>query len=229
MSGLYLLLPTFLVIILSLLVVWAGGIALTMTGMEEKKARFQALSAFTRTGFTTREAELITSNPRRRTIVTWLMILGNAGIITVIVTATSSLASSTSGSAIGIGIGVLIASVVLIYFVAKYTPLVKIWGRFVEKRLVNSDFFEEGVSEDLLHLGEGYGLVKIFVMGGSPLIGLTLFEANTPENDFWVVGIERGKHWISLPRSREKIEEQDRLIVYGNTNQLKLIFGKRKD
>jgi Trk-type K+ transport system membrane component len=63
MSGLYLLLPTFLVILLSLLIVWAGGIALSMTRMEEKRARFQALSAFTRTGFTTREAELVVRNP----------------------------------------------------------------------------------------------------------------------------------------------------------------------
>jgi hypothetical protein len=229
MSGLYLLLPTFLVIIASLLIVWAGGIALTMTGMDEKKARFQALSAFTRTGFTTKEAELVTRNPRRRTIVTWLMILGNAGIITVIVTATSSLASTSSGPGIAIGIALLIAIIVLIYLVAKHTPLVKIWGRFVEKRLINSDFFEEGVSEDLLHLSEGYGLVKIFVTEGLPLIGRNLFEANTPENDFWVVGIERGKDWISLPRSREKIEEKDRLIVYGNIDQLKSIFVKSKD
>jgi hypothetical protein len=228
-SGLYLLLPTFLVIVLSLLIVWAGGIALAMTGMDEKKARFQALSAFTRTGFTTKEAELVTRNPRRRTIVTWLMILGNAGIITVIVTATSSLASTTSGSGIAIGIAALIASVVLIFLIAKYTPLVKIWGRFVEKRFINSEFFEEGVSEDLLHLNEGYGLVKIFVTEDSPLIGHTLFESNTPENYFWVVGIERGKDWISLPRSLEKIEEKDRLIVYGNIDRLKNIFGKSKD
>ena len=229
MSGLYLLLPTFLVIVMSLLVVWAGGIALAMTGMDEKTARFQALSAFTRTGFTTKEAELVTKNPRRRTIVTWLMILGNAGIITVIVTATSSLSSTTSGPGIAIGIASLIAIVVLIYLVARYTPLVKIWRRFVEKKLINSEFFEEGVSEDLLHLSEGYGLVKIFVTEGSPLIGHTLFESNTPENDFWVVGIERGKDWISLPRSREKIEEKDRLIVYGNIDQLKSIFVKSKD
>jgi hypothetical protein len=228
MSGLYLLLPTFLVILLSLLIVWAGGIALTMTGMDEKKARFQALSAFTRTGFTTKEAELVTRNPRRRTIITWLMILGNAGIITVIVTATSSLASS-SGSGIGIGIAVLIASIILIYIIARYTPLAKVWGKFVEKRFVDSDFFEEGVSEDLLHLSEGYGVVKIFVAEDSPLIGRTLYEANTPENDFWVVGIERGKDWVSLPRSVEKIEEKDRLVVYGNIDELKSIFGKPKD
>jgi galactitol-specific phosphotransferase system IIC component len=228
MSGLYLLLPTFLVIVLSLLIVRAGAIALAMTGMDEKKARFQALSAFTRTGFTTREAELITRNPRRRTIVTWLMILGNAGIITVIVTATSSLASATSGSALALGAVLLIVSVILIYLMARFTPLSKMWERFIEKRFADSEFFEEGVSEDLLHLSEGYGLVKIFVNEGSPLIGHTLFEANTPENDFWVVGIERGKDWISMPRSREKIEEKDRLIVYGNLGQLKFVFGKSK-
>jgi hypothetical protein len=228
MSGLYLLLPTFLVILLSLLVVWAGGIALTMTGMDEKKARFQALSAFTRTGFTTREAELVTNNPRRRTIITWLMILGNAGIITVIVTATSSLASST-GEGIGIGVAALIVSILLIYLIARYTPLSRIWGRFIEKRFIDSDFFEEGVSEDLLHLSEGYGVVKIFVAEDSPLIGRTLYQANTEENDFWVVGIERGKEWVSLPRSVETIQEKDRLIIYGDIDQLKSIFGKHKD
>ena len=229
MSGLYLLLPTFLVIVLSLLIVRAGAIALAMTGMDEKKARFQALSAFTRTGFTTKEAELITRNPRRRTIVTWLMILGNAGIITVIVTATSSLASANSGSVLAIGTAVLITGVILVYLIARFTPLTKIWERFIEKRFVDSEFFEEGISEDLLHLSEGYGLVKIFVTEASPLIGHTLFEANTPENDFGVVRIERGKDWISLPRLREKILEKDRLIVYGNINQLKSIFGKSKD
>jgi hypothetical protein len=229
MSGLYLLLPTFLVIVLSLLVVRAGAIALAMTGMDEKKARFQALSAFTRTGFTTKEAELVTRNPRRRTIITWLMILGNAGIITVIVTATSSLASTSSGAALGIGIAALIAGAVLLYVIARFTPLTKIWTRFVEKKFVDSDFFEEGVSEDLLHLNEGYGLVKIFVTEKSPLIGKTLLESNNPDNDFWVVGIEREKDWISLPKSREKIEEKDKLIVYGNIDQLKSTFGNPKD
>jgi hypothetical protein len=66
------------------------------------------------------------------------------------------------------------------YGIARHNPLVKIWGRFVEKRLVDSDFFDEGVSEDLLYLNEGYGLVKIFVTIDSPLNGHTLFESNTP-------------------------------------------------
>ena len=77
MIGLYLLLPTLLVIIISFLVIRAGTIALMMTGMDRKKASFQALSAFTRAGFTTREAEAVVNNPQRRRIITWLIILGN--------------------------------------------------------------------------------------------------------------------------------------------------------
>ncbi len=40
-----------------LLTFWLGAIALEITGMERSKARFQALSALSGTGFTTSEAE----------------------------------------------------------------------------------------------------------------------------------------------------------------------------
>ena len=157
------------------------------------------------------------------------MILGNTGIVTVIVTATSSLASATSGASIGIGTGIILAGIALVYVIARFTPISGIWGRFIESRFVESDFFEEGMTEDLLHLSEGFGLIKMFVTEDSPLIGHTLLESNTPESDFWVVGIERGNDWISLPKSLEKIQEDDRLIVYGNIDQLKSIFGTTKD
>jgi len=59
MIGLYLLIPTLLTIFLSYLVVRAGAIVLMMPGMDQQKARFQALSAFSRAGFTTRETEAV--------------------------------------------------------------------------------------------------------------------------------------------------------------------------
>ena len=61
-----------------------------MTGLDANKAKFQALSAFSGTGFTTKEAETVTNHPDRRKIIAWLMVLGNAGIVTVIVATTSS-------------------------------------------------------------------------------------------------------------------------------------------
>ena len=68
-----------------LLVYWLGSIALEATGMERRKARFQALSAITGTGFTTREAESVVNHPKRRRIVTWLILMGTTGVITLLV------------------------------------------------------------------------------------------------------------------------------------------------
>jgi len=70
------LVPTLILVFAFIVVVRAGAIALMTTGMDSSKSSFQALSAFSGTGFTTREAELIVSHPRRRRIVSWLMVLG---------------------------------------------------------------------------------------------------------------------------------------------------------
>jgi hypothetical protein len=227
MGGIYMLLPTFLVIVISVLVVRAGAIALVFTGMEEGKARFQALSAFTRTGFTTREAETVMRDPRRRRIVTWLIIIGNAGLVTVIVTATSSL-TSTTGPWLWINVIILAVGIYLIYFIAKRTPLLEIWQRFVEKRVKPSPFIEESAPEDLLHFGKGYGLLRIPITQDSPLLGSSLAKVNTPGKAFWIVGIERGKLWFSLPTSKATIKEADKLVVYGELDYLKKTFGHPK-
>ncbi len=227
MGGIYMLLPTFLVIVISVLVVRAGAIALVFTGMEESKARFQALSAFTRTGFTTREAETVMRDPRRRSIVTWLIIIGNAGLVTVIVTATSSL-TSTTGPWLWINVVILAVGIYLIYLIVKRTPLLEIWQRFVEKRVKPSPFIEESAPEDLLHFSKGYGLLRIPITRDSPLVGRPLAKANTHGKEFWILGIERGKAWFSLPTSKATIKEEDKLVVYGEMDYLKQVFGRPK-
>lgn len=47
------------VIALSMLITKIAAIALTQTGMERDRARFQARSAFTGAGFTTSESEMV--------------------------------------------------------------------------------------------------------------------------------------------------------------------------
>ena len=86
MGSLILFIPVILVIAISAFVVKIATIALKMTGMDEKRAHFQALSAFTGTGFTTKDSELVLHSDIRRRIIIFLMILGNAGLITVITT-----------------------------------------------------------------------------------------------------------------------------------------------
>lgn len=80
-----------LVITLSLVVTKIASIILTFTGISRDAARFQARSAFTGTGFTTSEAEMVIDHPVRRRVVMLLMLLGNAGLITIIASLMTSM------------------------------------------------------------------------------------------------------------------------------------------
>jgi hypothetical protein len=224
MAGMYFLLPTLLVIFVSFLVVRAAAIALMMTGMDEKRAKFQALSAFSGTGFTTKEAEYVINHPKRRRIITWLMILGNAGIVTVIVTATSSLVRS-GGYQLPMYILLLAAGIFIIYRIVTNRGFIRRWEGFIEDKFVQSRTFEEDVTEDLLHFIEGYGLVRILVAEDSPLAGSSLAEHKLTERDMLVLGIERGKNWIPIPKATEIIEDGDKVVAYGALKVLKRIAG----
>jgi hypothetical protein len=220
MSSIYFLVPTLLAILVSFLFVRAASIALMMTGLEKHKARFQALSAFSGTGFTTKEAEVIVNHPVRRKIARWLMIMGNAGIVTVIVTATSSFTTS-AGYQLPLNIVLLIIGVFVIYKLASSRGFTRRWENLIEKKLIKSPQFDESSVEDLLRFIEGYGLVKKIVPEDSSMIGKSLAKLKLNERGILVLGIERGKNWMPTPKASEVLEGFDRLVVYGPLSALK--------
>ena len=226
MSGLYFLFPTLVAIFVSVLIVRAGAIALMMTGVDRPKAVFQSLSAFTGTGFTTREAELVVNNPLRRKIVSILMILGNAGIVAVIISATSSVVTS-KGYELPIHFVIFVLGVYLIYRLGKSRGFVQKLESFIEGKLVRFPAFEEGAAEDLLHFLEGYGLIKKTIPQKSQLIDVPLAEWKFRSQEIIILGIERGREWIPIPaKHHARIQEGDKLILYGNLKSLKEIFDE---
>jgi Trk-type K+ transport system membrane component len=221
--GLYLLIPTLLVIIGSVLIVRAGAIALRMTGLDEKTAAFQALSAFTRAGFTTKESEMVVNHSQRRMIITWLIILGNAGILAAIVTGTSSLATSTDYK-LAIAIGVLIAGIFLIYIVARFSGLNRWWEHFVEKYFLRGRLFSAVPRvEHLLHFIDGYGIGRIFINNKTSTTS-TSFTSKLNTGDLNVLGIERRDQWIPNPGSGETIKDGDYIILYGELKKMEEII-----
>lgn len=223
MRSVYFLLPTLLAVLISFLFVRAAAIALMMTGLEKSRARFQALSAFSGTGFTTKEAELVVNHPVRRKIVRWLMIWGNAGIVTVIVATTSSFTAS-AGYFVPVNVLVLAAGLFVIYKLASSRGFTRRWEQFIEKKLIKSPQFEEHATEDLLHFLEGYGLVKKIVYEGSALVGKSLEESRLNEKGILVLGIEREKSWLPTPKATETLIVNDSLVVYGPLPALRLKF-----
>lgn len=225
MDGIYFIVSTLAIILVLVLVVRGAAIALMLTGMDERRAYFQALSALTGTGFTTKEAESVVNNPTRRRIISWLMILGYAGVVTIIVTITTSLLTS-QGVQLSINILVLMLGIFAIYLVANSEWFKKKWERFVENRIVKHSAFEESTTEDLLHFLEGYGLVRVVIKNGASLAGNPLSECRLKDKGLIVLGIERERDWIPTPRSSETIKTGDRLVVYGPLKSLRDTFSE---
>ncbi len=84
------------ILFLSLTVIRIASVMLRITGLSRDIAEFQARSAFTTTGFTAQETEVIMNHPVRRKIIQNLMILGNVGFVSFIHSNTLPSSSSTT-------------------------------------------------------------------------------------------------------------------------------------
>lgn len=214
MKSLYFMIPTLLVIFFSYFIVTAASVILRITGLDTKKAKFQALSAFTGTGFTTKESELITNHPVRRRVIFWLMISGNAGIVTAVVTTTSSLVSS-KGAQSWMNVLLLIGGIYAFYKVVTKTRLVKKWEELVRSKFIKSSLFEEKITEDLLHFSEGYAVIDYSVKKESKLVDTHIRDLKLNAKGILILGIERNEKWIPIPTSDEKIQIGDKIVLYG--------------
>jgi K+/H+ antiporter YhaU regulatory subunit KhtT len=207
-------------ICISYLVVRIGAIALEMTGMERSRARFQALSAFSGTGFTTREAELVVNHPRRRKIVTYLMILGNAGIVSVIATFVLSLRQAGTFRP-SLNLVIIAASLFILYRIASHQAFAKKLTQKIRETLRERLHFQKVHVEELLQQSGGYGIASILVGRRSKVAGLSLSESGFKEKDLMILSVERDEEMIPVPKAQTKIRVGDRLICFGKLENLK--------
>jgi hypothetical protein len=92
----YALISLIVIIALSMLVVRVGAVASTMIGLSREIASMQALSAYSRVGFTTEEAEETVAYPARRRVIKNLMRLGNVGLVTSVTSLVLSFTEPTA-------------------------------------------------------------------------------------------------------------------------------------
>ncbi|MHC4721808.1 MAG: TrkA C-terminal domain-containing protein, partial [Planctomycetota bacterium] len=191
-----------IVLVASFIIVRIGAIAFQLSGLEWSLAKFQALSCFSGTGFTTREAELITGHPQRRRIATVLIVLGNAGLVTMIATVASALNpqqtlwSRLSESFLPFSMPRFLVPWINLLFivVALYVGFrLATNKRFVQKvtrtlrtKIIKREIFKPVSFEELLMLTGGYGVSKIDVSADNPLVGKTLTQSDLRKSDIMV-------------------------------------------
>lgn len=210
-------------IVISFIVVRVGAAALELTGIPWTEAKFQALSAFTNSGFTTRESEHITRHPIRRRIASILIVLGNAGLVAFIGSFAGSILTTRSTDLV-VNLGLILGGLAVLTWVAR--------GRWVGRRLrrVAKGWLDRRYQlsdwspVDLLHLDEGFALTRFMVAPDSPAVGHTLAHLHLKDHSIQILAIERDGDFHAVPRARDRVRAGDRLVVFGRTAAIERFF-----
>jgi hypothetical protein len=212
------------VITASMVCVRAGAIALELTGLAPDAARFQALSAFTNTGFTTREAEDIVRVPARRRIITVLIVLGHAGTVSVIATFASSLLQQNLLHT-ALNTGVIAAALYLLYRLTSVRGLTQRLGDGLRRWLLSRYGLHAPSLEEMIRVTEGVGVLRVKVAARSPLAGKALAELDLKNRKIQILSIFRGPEIITVPRGQDVILAGDELICYGSEEAAEKLFA----
>lgn len=225
------ILTVIFIIIISLLVTKIAAALLVHTGLSDRTARFQARSAFTGCGFTTTESEQITSHPARRKVVATLMLLGNAGIVTVM---TSLLLTFIHKDEQGLpwyyGLGILVGGIVILALLASSNKVDQFLNRQTTGVLKRFPNFSRREYSSLYNLADGYHLFDLFIANDSWLNGKQVSDRDIINMGFIILGIENPDGTFNgMPSADTIIQKNDLLIVYGNESQMAALHTPTPD
>lgn len=223
------------VIIVSILVVMIGAIAFELTGLERSSSQFQALSCFTGTGFTTKESEQITLYPLRRRIAMFLMIIGNAGFVTMIAAFANSLNPQSflfnfaplylpsflpPVLIILLNLAILGVAGYFIYKTATNAALIKGLGNRIRKYLLKKKYMKSVPFEELFITSTGYGVARIDITPASPLLNKAISQSLLSEHRVNVLALERQHEVIHNPPADTTIDLNDRIFCFGKMEDM---------
>lgn len=223
-----------LVLVVSFIAVRIGAIAFHLTGLEWSMAKFQSLSCFTSTGFTTREAEMITSSPQRRRIASILIVLGHAGLVTLIATFANSIGPQQVGWSIPflrtslspwllqfINLAILVAGTYIIFKLLTGTRIAHKLTHILRQRLIKQELVKQVSFEELAVVTGGYGVSKIVVCKDSSVLNKTLAESGLRGRDITVLAVVRAGETMPNPPASTMITVGDELICFGKLDNIR--------
>lgn len=209
-----------IVVLLSLLITRVATVMLTLTGLSWESARFQARSALSGVGFTTTEAETVVNHPVRRRIVMALMLVGSAGVITVIGALFLSFANADVSER-ELRIAILIGALALLLLLARSRWIDRRLSALIGRALNRWTDLEVRDYAALLRFADRFAVMEIAVHPGDWLAGKTLDELNLRHEGVVVLGVSRPDgRYVGVPSFSTRVEAGDLLICYGPSERL---------
>jgi hypothetical protein len=204
------------IVALSLVITRVATAALVLTGLSSEAARFQARSALTGCGFTTRESEEVVNHPVRRRIVMLLMLVGNAGIVTAVSSLILAFAREQTGTQLGLRIASLAVGLASLYLAARSRWVELLLERAIRWGLRRWTTVEARDYASLLRLANRFTVSELKVREGDWVTGHNLVELELHGEGITILGIQRHSGaYIGVPAGTTQILADDVLLVYG--------------
>lgn len=209
-----------IVVLVSMLITRVATIALTLTGMSRESARFQARSALSGAGFTTTEAEAVVNHPVRRRVIMMLMLLGSAGVVTVVGTLVLGFAN-TDPAERHLRLTVLIGSLLLLFLVARSQRVDRVLSRLIARGLNRWTELDARDYAALLHVGGEYSVVEMQLGSGHWMHGCTVRDLALRDRGMLLLGITRTDGtYEGVPSFDTEVHAGDTLVIYGRGPEL---------
>ena len=210
-----------LIILVISLAARIAAVALVATGLPVEVARFQARSALTGVGFTTTEAETVIGHPIRRRIVMALMLVGNAGLVSIVASLMLSFVNSSSSGQTATRLLVAVAGVIAVGVVARSKYFERAVGHIFGLISSRIDDLELRDYHHLMQLSSDYAVTELLVRPGDWVAGRNLMELELPDEGVLVLAIQRADGGFEgAPRGGTVVQPGDTLILYGRSSVL---------
>jgi len=219
------------IVIISIAVIRMGAVAFELTGLSPEVASFQAQSAFSGTGFTTSESELIMKHPARRRIARLLILFGTAGLTSSIATFILTFMGQT-GKGIAIRLGILTLGLVVIYFLSRSKIIYRLMKNVIIKILERYALPGIYDYQEVLGLDKGHTISRIVVKEESWMSGRKLKDLSLHLEGVLVLSVNRitegESKFIGAPKGDTVIYPGDILVCYGKGDVSKKLSRRIK-
>ena len=211
----------FVVILLILLASRVATVVLMATGVPVDVARFQARSVLTGVGYTTRESESVVNHPIRRRIILNLMLVGNAGFVTIMASVILTFAGTAGGAEALRRLAIILLGMAPIFLVARSDRFAAWLSRVIARSLDRWSDLDLRVMVHLMQLTHDYAVSELQVQPGDWVAGKQLIDLGLPDEGVLVLGVQCADgSFIGAPRGGTVINVYDMLVLYGRSTVL---------
>lgn len=217
------------VVSLYLLVIEIFFTLFRFTGLSKDKARFQSISLLTNAGYTTKESEDIANGPVRRKIAMAAMFFGymfSVAMASSIINLVVKFMGENKKTNL-LNIFVILGFILFIYLVI-HSSKIRTYLNSVIKKYVESYISKKQHMNPLYVMDTHGDFVVCEVLITNVPIELkdkTILETNIRKDyDISLLTIKHGSDLKTIDASKDIIKKDDRIIVFGNIENIKKLF-----